>query len=267
MKDHATFIEKLRTLYVQQLSQADQANSEVAEYLTAHSGMASALARQVETVEQYLPHVRGRVLDWGCMHAPDSCLLKMMGSESLELHGCDFFPPGLFPIFHDFAGLQYRKLHHASRLPYPRDHFDTVIADGVLEHAAHDYDSLGELYRVLREGGRLIICCLPNRFSWTEWLARRLNRPHHLRTYSRRETRSMLLHRGFRPLVCRYQQMVPTFSGRQSQRGFAWLASPLQKLWKLNPVLEGLWPINCISSNLFAVAEKCHGISWTKEAA
>ncbi|MFO0969680.1 MAG: methyltransferase domain-containing protein, partial [Gemmataceae bacterium] len=190
----------LRGLYQQELA-ALNGDAELAAYLRAHSATSNGLDRQVSAVRRYLPYVRGRVLDWGCMHAPDCAILTLLAASpdarrpelnDLELHACDVFPAGTFPVFHGFSGLAYRPLDHHYRLPYPDDHFDTVIGDGVLEHVPNDALSLQEVYRVLKPEGHFIICCLPNRFSYTEFLGRCLGLPHHLRTYSLGEARRLL---------------------------------------------------------------------------
>ena len=51
----------------------------LAEYLRSHSVLPSAILRQIHIVQRYLPHVGGRTLDWGCSHAPDATLLKLLG--------------------------------------------------------------------------------------------------------------------------------------------------------------------------------------------
>lgn len=256
--------DQLRSLYEKELAQL-RGNEELAAYLRAHSATASALGRQLKSVDRYLPYVRGRVLDWGCMHAPDAAILRLLGKDDLELHGCDIFSPNTFPVFHDFSGLKYQSLEHHARLPYPDESFDTVIGDGVLEHVPNDMVSLQEVYRILKPDGHFIICCLPNRFSYTEFLGRCLGLPHHLRTYGLGQARSMLLHSGFLPLTSRYYQMVPSMSGA----GMSWkgklLGGLVSLMWKANPLLEWVWPLNRLSSNLFLVARKCRAISWSRE--
>lgn len=254
---------ELRKLYDRELAELSTSDSELAGYLRAHSATTNALERQIAGVRRYLPHVSGRVLDWGCMHAPDAAILRLLGRDDLEIHGCDIFPEGTFPAFHGFAGLRYRVLDHHARLPYPDEHFDVVVGDGVLEHVPNDWLSLQEVYRVLKPSGHFILCCLPNRFSWTEWLGRCLRLPHHLRTYSMRQARSMLLHSGFHPIRWRHYQMVPSLSGA----GMSWrgrlLRGPVSVLWRLNGLLERLWPMNRLASNLFLVGRKCRAITWS----
>ncbi len=152
---------------------------------------------------QFLPPT-GAVLDWGCNHAPDSCLLRASGGD-YALHGCDFRQPGHFRAFHDFADLQFRPLAHPHHIPYHDAHFDAVIASGVLEHAVWEYESLKELHRLLRPGGVLVITYLPNRLSVQEWLLRSVHKKGHLRLYGRAATRRMLLGTGFEVLDARFQ--------------------------------------------------------------
>jgi SAM-dependent methyltransferase len=255
--------DQLYALYQQELAHIP-GEEELAAYLRAHSGTASAMGRQVRSVERYLPYVRGRVLDWGCMHAPDAAILRLLGKNDVELHGCDIFPENSFPVFHGFSGLQYKCLDHHYRLPYADETFDTVISDGVLEHVPNDLLSLQEVYRILKPNGHLIICCLPNCYSYTEFLGRCLGMPHHLRTYSLKQARGLLLHNGFLPLTSRYYQMAPSLSGAGMSLKGKLLRGVVSLLWFFNPLLERLWPLNRLSSNLYFVARKCRAISWSR---
>ena len=148
----------------------------------------------------------GAVLDWGCNHAPDSCLLRAWAGDRYELHACDFGAPGRFTAFHDFARVAFAPLEHVFQLPYFDAQFDAVLASGVLEHTAMDYESLKELHRVLKPGGVLIITYLPNRLSVMEWVRRNVYRKdYHRRLYGRAETQRLFQHTGFEVLDGRYQ--------------------------------------------------------------
>ena len=53
------------------------------------------------------------------------------------------------------------------QLPYPRDTFDVVLSNEVIEHVRDDRQALEEMARVLKPGGRLILFC-PNRWYVAE---------------------------------------------------------------------------------------------------
>lgn len=192
--------EVLASLYARQTALASDA------YLEQHADP-RFIAGQVNVFQwyrQFLP-ASGSLLDWGCRHAPDSCLIRTAYGDQFEHHACDLPPAGQYRIFHDYAGVEYQQLTDAVELPYESNRFDTIVASGVLEHVAMDYESLKELYRVMKVGGRLMITYLPNRLSWREWRARRTRQLAHRRLYSLRLIRELLLRTGFYPERIGYQ--------------------------------------------------------------
>jgi SAM-dependent methyltransferase len=242
------------------------------DYLASHSLSDAAILRRISVLRRFEKHVSGRFLDWGCRHAPDSCMLRRLYGDKLELIGCDFSNPGDWRVFHEYAGLQYTQLNHPYNIPYKDGEFDVVLSSGVLEHVPNDYESLKEVYRILKVGGTFVITFLPNRFSYTEFLARMLGRSHHLRRYDLTKTEKLLLHCGFEIVASGYHQMVPSLaglaghssvkegdpsgtSGDQSGK-HAVTTSTLNLIWKLNSLLEWLWPLRMLSSNLYLVSRK-----------
>jgi SAM-dependent methyltransferase len=195
----AARLDLLRRLY------AEQQQRRPDDYLRAHA--APDFVRGTEQVYEWyhgwLPR-HGRLLDWGCRHAPDACLLTAEATGELSIDGCDTVEPGSYDVFHGAAGLRYRRLDHEYELPYETGSFDAVVAAGVLEHVPMEYESLKELSRVTRTGGVLVITFLPNRWSLHERRARRaavdLHRAgdaHHLRTYRLSAVRERLQSTGF----------------------------------------------------------------------
>jgi SAM-dependent methyltransferase len=242
-KRERALVERLAALYKQEIRAAGGE-----EYLIAHASL-NSIRRHVSVFERYVRFVSpgSRVLDWGCNHAPDSCMLRERLGEALRIDGCDFLPSGRFPHFHNFAGLEYRQLHDISQLPYPASTFDAVISSGALEHAAMDYESLKELHRILKIDGHLIITFLPNRLSYTELLTRMFGVGAHVRLYGRSASARMLTHYGFRPVLTGYHQFLPAHRAQS-------LVGPL---WSLNPVLERVWPLRLFCSSIIVVAKKC----------
>ena len=145
---------------------------------------------------RHLP-ASGSVLDWGCNHGPDACLIRTRLPQ-LDLHGCDFVGESEFRVFRDYSRLKYIALTDVAALPYPSNTFDVVVASGVLEHTAMDMEALKALFRVTKDGGTLIITYLPFRWSWREWRKRRIAKEgFHRRLYGVRETETLLKHCGF----------------------------------------------------------------------
>jgi SAM-dependent methyltransferase len=238
----------LAALYERQLAVRADA------YLEDHA-RPQVIRGQVEMFRRYLPYLpeRGAVLDWGCNHAPDACLLRSAGAY--ELYGCDFGEPGRFDVFHRHAGLRYRQLEGLVRIPFPDGLFDAVVASGTLEHTAMDYESLKELHRVLRPGGVLIITYLPNRWSYQEFVQRTiLKKSWHRRLYGLGETRRLLLHTGFDPVVVRHLS-------RFWERRVGWLVRDPGWADRLAAPLKLLVPVQVFaSSTLFAVGRRTVGL-------
>ena len=229
----------LRDLYAQQLKTLPDDS-----YLREHSedSFVDGAVRVFRFYEPFLPK-EGRILDWGCRHAPDACLIRARSGERITLDGCDILDGSQYPIFFAAAQLRYEPLNDIVRLPYADGSFDAVLASGVLEHVPMDHESLRELYRVLRVGGRLIVTYLPNRASVEEWrLRQNSHNRFHWRLYNRSELRSLLLHAGFRPIAAGFQtqiDLLPASGGISAMR-------PLMRFFQLHR----------LASCLCAVGEK-----------
>jgi SAM-dependent methyltransferase len=231
------------------------------EYLEAHSHNAAVIRRDTSIFKRYSRFIpnSGAILDWGCNHAPTACLVKMLRGDTTQLYGCDMHAEH-YGAFFDFANLQYRQLKHSYFLPYEDDFFDAVIGTAVLEHVPNDSRSLEELYRVIKPGGYFIMTTLPNRFSYTEWLNRCLQRPHHLRRYSLKEAKSMFLHHGFLPVSYGYHQVFPSMCGVGGIFNSKSVNRFVEAIASQNDVGEKLWPVRCFASNVFIVGKKVAGI-------
>jgi SAM-dependent methyltransferase len=235
-----------------------QAQTKGDPYLHAHSRNLAVIRRQTsifERCQDFLNEARS-VLDWGCRQAADACMVRMLRGPEVELHGCDVDPPE-YPTFFDYAGLRYKQLAHPYSLPYDANSFDAVIGTGVLEHVPNDSESLKELYRIIRPGGFFIMTMLPNQYSYTEWMNRRLGNPHHLRLYSLREAKHMFMHHGFLPVRFGHHQIIPTLSSPKGGIFDLRFANQLvEKAFSLNSLFEKLWPVNKLSTNIFVVGKK-----------
>ncbi|RUL89089.1 class I SAM-dependent methyltransferase, partial [Tautonia sociabilis] len=163
--DHDAEIRTLRALWERQKREDTVTGVVGADlaYTAAHLERDIPLRRRLRVLDQITEHLprAGRVFEWGCQHAIDSCVYRLRLGDAVELHGADLYPPGAFHVFHEFSRLRYAQLHHPVATPFPDGFFDVITSNGVLEHVPDDATSLLELARILRPGGTLIITCLP----------------------------------------------------------------------------------------------------------
>ena len=189
----------------------------------------------------------GRVLDWGCGLGQMSHLLGQRGVDVVAfdyVEGSEttVMPLGVFP------GIERHVSGDPVLLPFEEE-FDTVLACGVLEHVHRPEQSLDELHRVLRGGGRLLIYKLPNRFSYLEAIAKRLGMYYHGalpddRVYDMRSATAMLTAHGFRVDRSRRTNMLPlTIDHALARR----LAGPI---WQANRALAHVPGLALLATNL-----------------
>lgn len=219
-------------------------------YLLEH-GSPRVIANQIRTFHWYRPYLPagGAILDWGCNHAPDSCLLRAWFGDRLSLHSCDFVDSSRFQAFHDFAQTDHRRLEEEVQLPFASNCFDVVIGSGVLEHTAMDYESLKELHRVIKPEGLVVISYLPNWLSYGEWARRHVRkREFHRRLYGMSEAKQLLKRSGFYPIVSGYhtffwERLASNLGLRSWQRGLA-------------KAMSRILPVEVFSSTLYFIAQK-----------
>ena len=215
----------------------------------------ATLDRHVRAFEIYVPYLKPmmRVLDWGCRHAPDSCMMRKL-HPTLDLHGCDFTADD-FSVFHNYACLQFKQIEHEYKLPYETNSFDAVVSSGVLEHVGFEHESLLEIWRILKDDGIFAVTFLPNRHSLTENLSRLIGRfGGHNRLYGLAQTKNTLLRSGFVIEKCGYHQVFPTFgksiTPSRMLNGAAYVGA------KLNRTVERIPVANLVAANLFFVLRR-----------
>jgi ubiquinone/menaquinone biosynthesis C-methylase UbiE len=95
------------------------------------------------------PHLQGKVLEVG---AGDCNLIERINSENdLEGHGIDV------KDYNQNLDFQNFQVYDGRSLPYPDGHFDTVMAVYVVHHIRDQLTTLGDMVRVLKPGGTLIL--------------------------------------------------------------------------------------------------------------
>lgn len=133
------------------------------------------------------------VMDWGAGSGHFSYFLSSSGRK-VEAYA--FNDPGLFGLI-DMSDINFTKALEGEsiKLPYKDKILDAVCSVGVLEHVREfggsEGGSLGEINRILKPGGYFICYHLPNRYSWIEWLARRVGKWNHSYRYDKDQVVAM----------------------------------------------------------------------------
>jgi len=220
------------------------------------SSYSTSLNRQARAFSLYQSYAETgrRFLDWGCRHAWDSCMVRMVNDRA-SIDGCDI-TESMVETTKAFARMRYTHLQHAWKLPYPDDSFDRVICSGVLEHAPLLRASLFELNRVTAPDGVLVITFLPNKSSYTEFALRKLFGRGHRRLFTPRQLKTLLLEYGFEPTTIGHHQFLPSLVTGHAFVRQRWLGRVIRGLFKADPVAERLWPLKLFDANIYGIACK-----------
>ena len=248
----------MRTLWDEQRAQAlaqGQAGIEI-DYLAEHFAMDLTIERRLAVIDAMIPYIGGRVLEWGCRHAFDSCVYRMRLGDRSSYTDATLRLKGRMRHSTTYSGLHYRVLRHGLRLDYADGFFDVITSNGVLEHVEDDESSAQEIWRKLKPGGTFVITCLPNAHSYTEAAQRWLKHPAHDRLYTIASTKNLLARAGFEIVGTRYHFMVPTMLNGLPHRVKAAYQRAHRVVWAANHVLERMPLINRLASNFMFVARK-----------
>jgi 2-polyprenyl-3-methyl-5-hydroxy-6-metoxy-1,4-benzoquinol methylase len=193
-----------------------------------------------------------KVLDWGCGYGQITQMLRKAGVDVVAFEYRRDLPEGTIE-YPWYSQLDVHVSPDPVRLPFADDEFDAVLSCGVLEHVADPDGSLDEIARVLRPDGRFYVYKLPNRFSYIEWLARRLGIHHHGcgphdKLYDRGTARRLLERHGFSVLELRRANMLPL--NRTAALGF----STARAISRLSSSLARVPGVNVAATNLELVA-------------
>jgi SAM-dependent methyltransferase len=154
------------------------------------------------------------LLDLGCGFGRHAFEAFRLGARVVA---CDMAVPELGEVRSLFAamveageappqGLGTATCGDATRLPFPDDTFDRIIASEVMEHIPDDRAALDELLRVLRPGGVLAVTIptwLPEKVCWAlsdEYYAPK-SPGGHVRIYTEVEMRQRMRDAGFEPTL------------------------------------------------------------------
>lgn len=194
-------------------------------------------------------------LDWGCGWGQVSELLTERGLtiKSFDYDG-DGAPEAEVPL-ERYPEISAFLSAEPVKLPYEDKTFDAVLSCGVLEHVYDPEASLDELFRVLKPGGQVFIYKLPNRHSYLEWVARRLNWYYHGKEpydtlYTLGSAREIVTRHNFNVDRSALANMLPLTTGGD----FANRLAPA--IWAISRLLSKVPLVNRLATNVEVVASK-----------
>ncbi|MGD2080511.1 MAG: class I SAM-dependent methyltransferase [Nitrospirota bacterium] len=123
-----------------------------------------------------------RILNVGAGTGDDLSVLRAFG----EVFVVDVLSEALDMVPEGVAA--EKKVGDASELDYPEGFFDVVVAFDLLEHVEEDAKAVGEIYRVLKPGGKFLFTVPAFNFLFSEH-DRRLG---HFRRYSKKSLSQLL---------------------------------------------------------------------------
>jgi SAM-dependent methyltransferase len=141
------------------------------------------------------------ILDVGCGSGSNSLALVAKGHK---VRGVDISEEGIARYRgHGFDG---HVVDLESGIDYPDGTFDLAFCSEVIEHMTSPEILAGEMFRVLKPGGRLVLST-PNSAFWLYralgmigFTVSELQHPKHFQFFSRRSLLKLLQNAGFRPL-------------------------------------------------------------------
>ncbi len=177
---------------------------------------ATAVQKRLSAFARHWPLRGERLLDVGC---GNGAYTTVLGHDFDEVHAVDVEPDRIKQFLETTAEAKFSiAVGTVEALDFPDDYFDVVTAIEVIEHIVDLERALGEIRRVLRPGGVLLVSC-PNRLfplethtirlghhrvyparrvpflPWVKPLHRRLSTA---RNFSRGELAQLVCHDGLR---------------------------------------------------------------------
>ena len=96
----------------------------------------------------------GRILDVGCGNGN---LFNLLSKGKYELYGVDFSENMIFEAKRNCKAKASFSVADAENLPFGDDSFDIIVCNASFHHYIHPDVVLGEMHRVLKSGGRVLI--------------------------------------------------------------------------------------------------------------
>ena len=141
-----------------------------------------------------MPNRNAKILDLGCGKGHHSAILTKLGycnvtgvdlhkttgegdiynSETLGSH----WQNDLWSSFERKIGINF-EFYNGKTIPFKNEVFDAVVLYAVIEHVDNAQEFLKECSRVLKSKGKVFVYRCPNKYSYSENLAKLLKLPYH----------------------------------------------------------------------------------------
>jgi len=105
--------------------------------------------RLLQHIRALAPRLHGRMMDFGCGRKPYRALFTVD-----EYIGVDFENPG-----HPHINESIDVFYDGQTIPFGEGHFDSIFCSEVFEHIFNLPHIIGELNRVLKTGGQILVTC------------------------------------------------------------------------------------------------------------
>jgi len=168
-------IQLIKAIYRRQMFFPDWLGIFVNPFYFARAGLRDAMT-------EFATRLSGRLLDVGCGSKPYRELFTVETYVGLDIDSENSRNRGIAD-----------ELYDGNEFPFPDSSFDSVLCNQVLEHVFNPDEFLGEIARVLKPGGKLLLT-VP--FVWDEH-----EQPYDYARYSSFGLRALLEKQGFK-IVC-----------------------------------------------------------------
>lgn len=207
--------------------------------------------KQVEFLGKIIPK-RSKVLDIGCGLGQTTALLAS-SCEHIDIVGADIKKHSSWVELRRF-GCDF-CLCDATSLPYRPEIFDVIVSFGVMEHTNSDIKFLTEVNRCLRRGRFNILFQLLNKYSFSEYLSKKMGLWHHERTYSKNDIKSLLEISGFDTRLISKEHVIPAQTNRINRNLANFFDKHYYKICNLDERLSKT-PLSVISQDYMIVSKK-----------
>ncbi len=165
-------IKSLKVLYHRQMFFPGLLGIFVNPFFIARLGLCNAM-------KEFAPKLKGQLLDVGCGTKPYQTLFYVDAYIGLDIDSVASRKRAIADHF-----------YNGNAFPFPNDSFDAILCNQVLEHVFNPDEFLGEIARVLKPGGKLLLT-VP--FVWDEH-----EQPYDYARYSSFGLRALLEKQGLR---------------------------------------------------------------------